>query len=72
MELAAHLGSVGAIAALSLGAMYFIATLLGRRFDDRFDQVDRRLARLETQNDSIIGAVSDLGQRVTRLEARGS
>lgn len=71
METASYLGSVGAIATISLGAMYFITTLLGRRFDDRFDEVDRRLARVESQNDSIIGAVSDLGQRVTRLEARG-
>ncbi len=28
------------------------------------------LGRIETQSDSIIGAVSDLGERVTRLEAR--
>jgi len=53
---------------------------VGRRFDDvnlcfddvnrRFDGVDRRMDRLEAQNESIIGAVSDLGHRVTRLETR--
>lgn len=55
---------------------------VNKRFDDvnnrfdhvhrRFDAVDHRLDRLETQNDSIIGAVSDLGQRVTRLEMRNA
>jgi len=36
----------------------------------RFSGVEGRLGRLETQGDTIIGAVSDLGERVTRLEAR--
>ncbi len=46
-----------------------------QRFDDlradmntRFDAVDNRLGRLETRVDTLIGTVSDLGQRVTRLE----
>lgn len=50
---------------------------MDQRFDDaerltseRFTAMDGRLSRLETQNDTIIDAVSDLGLRVTRLEAR--
>lgn len=46
-----------------------------QRFDDlradmntRFDAGDNRLGRLETRVDTLIGTVSDLGQRVTRLE----
>ena len=38
--------------------------------DARLAGVEGRLGRLETQGDLIIGAVSDLGERVTRLEAR--
>jgi len=38
--------------------------------DARFTGVEGRLGRLETQGDMIIRAVSDLGERVTRLEAR--
>ncbi|MBA2388900.1 MAG: hypothetical protein H0V67_01480 [Geodermatophilaceae bacterium] len=36
----------------------------------RFSGVENRLGRLETQGDTIIGAVTDLGERATRLEAR--
>jgi len=82
MDLAAYLGTVVAVCGLAVGAMYMIVSLLGKHFDDinnRFDDVsrrldgmDHRLDRLETQNDSILGAVADLGQRVTRLEARGA
>jgi len=43
---------------------------LRAELDARFTGVERRLGRLETQSDTIIGAVSDLGERVTRLEAR--
>ena len=55
---------------------------MGYRFDAvdaRFDGVDvrletlqRRVGRLETQNETIIGAVTDLGERVTGLERRAS
>jgi hypothetical protein len=43
--------------------------------DSRFAQIDARVdirfSRVDSQLDAIIGAVSDLGQRVTRLETRG-
>ena len=75
MDVVAYLGTVVAICGLAVGAMYVIVGLLGKRIDDlradmggRFDQVDRRCARLEAQNDSIIDAVATLGQRVARLE----
>lgn len=52
---------------------------VNHRFDDlraeldiRFSAVDGRLTRLESQGETIIGAVSDLGTRVTRLEARSN
>lgn len=55
---------------------------MGYRFDAvdaRFDGVDvrletlqRRVDRLETQNETIIGAVTDLGERITGLERRAS
>ncbi|MGH3383978.1 MAG: hypothetical protein ACRDO1_05330 [Nocardioidaceae bacterium] len=41
------------------------------RFNDvdrRFDEVDHRFGRLETLNDTILAAVTDLGQRVTVIE----
>ncbi len=82
MDLAAYLGTVGGLVTLAIGAMYVIVSLLGRRLDDfghrlddfghRLDDVrddlGGRMDRLERQNEQIIGAVTDLGQRVTRLE----
>lgn len=63
----AYLGTVLSIAALAIGAMYMIVNVLGKRVDD----VTARLGRLENQNDAIIGAIGDLGQRVARLQSRG-
>lgn len=40
-----------------------------RRIDDLDNMLTSRLTRLETQNDAIIGAIGDLGQRVARLES---
>ncbi|HET7328093.1 MAG TPA: hypothetical protein VFJ14_12505 [Nocardioidaceae bacterium] len=45
-----------------------------RRFeqaDHRFAAIEVRLTRLETQSDSIIAAMADLGQRVNLLERPG-
>ncbi len=102
MDVVSYLGTVVAICALAIGAMYVIVGLLGTRIDDlrvdmngrfdglrqemdaRFDTVDARfgasddrfsgiegrLTRLETQNDSIIDAVADLGRRVARIEEK--
>ncbi|MPZ94461.1 MAG: hypothetical protein GEU96_05955 [Propionibacteriales bacterium] len=44
---------------------------VGRRFNDvgrRFDDMDRRFGRIETQHDTILAAVTNLGQRVTVIE----
>ena len=51
---------------------------IGRRFDDvnsRFDDVNRRfdelagrMDRMERQHETVTGAVTDLGQRVTAVE----
>ncbi len=56
-----------------------LASSLGARLDagnaslgQRIDDVASRVGRLETQNDAIIGAVGDLGQRFAQLESRGS
>ena len=81
MELAAYLSTVTATVTLALGSMWVVATVLGRRIDDvstslgaRIDDMGTslgaRIERLETQNDAILGAVGDLGQRVAHLEAR--
>lgn len=79
MDLLAFLGTVVAICALAIGAMYVIVGLLGKRIDDlrtnidsRFGGMDARMARLERQNDSIIDAVAGLGDRVSRVEAQGT
>jgi hypothetical protein len=76
MDLAAYLGTVVTIAGLALGAMYVLVGQLGKRFDDlRSDfhdlrsDVDVRFTRLERQNETILASVSELGERVTRLEA---
>lgn len=78
MDLAAYLGTVTAMVTLAVGAMAMVVGLLGRRIDDlagqlgqRIDDLSARMDRVEVQNDAILGAVSDLGQRVARLEARG-
>ena len=68
MDLAAYLGTVGGLVTLAIGAMYVIVSQLGRRLDDVRDDLGSRMDRLERQNEQIIGAVSDLGQRVTRLK----
>jgi hypothetical protein len=67
MDLAAYLGTVTAMVTLAVAAMVMIVGLLGRRIDD----LGTRMERLETQNHAILGAVSDLGQRVARLESHG-
>jgi hypothetical protein len=72
MELAAYLGTVTATVTLALGSMWVVATVLGRRIDDMGASLGARIARVESQNDAILGAVTDLGHRVARLEARGS
>ncbi len=77
VELAAYLGTVTAVTTLALGAMWVVASVLGRRIDDMGGRIDdlgsvlsARMDRLEGQNDAIIGAVGDLAQRVAHLEAR--
>ncbi len=72
MELTAYLGTVTAIVTLALGAMWVVASVLGRRIDDIGSSLGGQIKHLETQNDAIIDAVGDLGQRVARLEARSS
>ena len=83
VELTAYLGTVTAMVTLALGSMWVVAAVLGRRIDDvgaslgsRIDDMGAslgsRIARLESQNDAILGAVGDLGRRVAQLEARGS
>ncbi len=101
VELAAYLGTVTALVTLAIGAMWVVASVLGRRIDDmgsglgaRIDDMGARIDvmgaalgariddmgaalgarmdRLEAQNDAIVGAVGDLGQRVAHLEARNS
>ena len=46
-----------------------MGTSLGARIDDLGTSLGARIERLESQNDAILGAVGDLGQRVARLEA---
>lgn len=83
VELAAYLGTVTALVTLAIGAMWVVASVLGRRIDDmgsglgaRIDDMGAalgaRMDRLEAQNDAILGALGDLGQRVAHLEARNS
>lgn len=93
METVGYLGSVGAIAAIAIGSMSVVVGLLGKRIDvlhgdvthlrqdmvGRFDQVDRRLTRLEDQNVTLIEQVArlaecmtDTDERVSRLEASAS
>lgn len=55
VDLAAYLGTVAGLCGLSVGAMYVIVGLLGRRIDD----VGVRVAHIEAQNDTILGAVCD-------------
>ncbi len=68
VHLAAYLGTVGGLVTLAIGAMYVIVRLLGRRLEDVRADLGSRMDRLERQNEQIIGPVTDLGQRVTRLE----
>jgi hypothetical protein len=49
-----------------------MGTSLSARIDDLGSTLGARIDRLESQNDAILGAVGDLGQRVAHLEARGS
>ena len=75
MDLAAYLGTVAGMVTLAVGGMGLVVALLGKRIDDvnlRIDDLAARMGRLESQNDAILGAVGDLGQRVAHLEARGS
>ena len=83
VELTAYLGTLTAMVTLALGSMWVVAAVLGRRIDDmgaslgsRIDDMGAalgsRMDRLESQNDAIMGAVGDLGQRVAQLGARGS
>lgn len=59
------------------GSLRTLVGLLGKRIDDlradigaRFGAIDRRMARLERQNDSIIDAVAGLGDRVAESRPR--
>jgi len=72
VELTAYLGTVTAMVTLALGSMWVVAAVLGRRIDDMGASLGSRIERLESQNDAILGAVGDLGQRLAQLEARGS
>lgn len=49
-------------------ATWAMASVNNKRFDD----VMRRLDRIETRLDSIEGVLRDFGQRITRLEERTS
>lgn len=56
-----------------------MSTGLNTRIDEmstglntRIDDLTGRVAHVEIQNDAIIGAVGDLGQRVAHLERRGA
>jgi len=49
-----------------------MGTSLSARIDELGSTLGARIDRLESQNDAILGAVGDLGQRVAHLEARGS
>ena len=79
MQLAAYLGTVAGMVTLAVAGMVVAVGLLGRRIDvvterinDMGGTLGRRFDRLEAQNDAILGAVSDLGQRVARLEGHRS
>ncbi len=72
VELTAYLGTVTAMVTLALGSMWVVAAVLGRRIDDMGAWLGSRIERLESQNDAILGAVGDLGQRLAQLGARGS
>ena len=79
MELAAYLGTVAGIVTLAVAGMVVAVGLLGRRIDDVTERINDmagtlggRMDRLGAQNDAILGAVSDLGQRVARLEGHRS
>jgi predicted nuclease with TOPRIM domain len=68
-------GTLGArIDDLGGGLAARIDRLDGRmdRLDGRMDRLDGRMDRVEAQNDAILGAVSDMGQRVARLEGHRS
>ena len=45
---------------------------LGTGVNARIDDLTARVSRIETQNDAILAAVGDLGQRITHLEARSA
>ena len=79
MELAANLGTVAGMVTLAVAGMVVAVGLLGRRIDDVTERINDmagtlggRMDRLAAQNDAILGAVSDLGQRVARLEGHRS
>ena len=77
MGLAAYLGSVASIAAVALGAMYFVVLLLGKRFDDvnqRFDDLNQRLGDLRgdmnRRFDEVDGRFDRVETRLDRVETR--
>ena len=44
----------------------------GAGLNGRIDDLSTRVSRIETQNDAILAAVGDLGQRVAHLGARSA
>lgn len=78
MELTAYLGTVAGLVTMAVALVHIVVGQLGRRIDDlstglntRIDDLTGRVAHVETQNDAIIGAVGDLGERLAHLEVRG-
>jgi len=79
VEPIAYLGTVAGLVTLAVAAMRVVVGQLGRRIDalgdglhTRIDDLTGRVARLEVQNDAIIGAVGDVAQRVAHLEGRSA
>lgn len=72
VELTAYLGTVAVIAAMSVAGMRLVVVQLGHRIGQQGALLGARIARLEEQNDTIIGALGDLGQRVAHLEGRSA
>ncbi len=65
-------------ATVSLGTNYFIGSRLGAQVDalsGRIDRLDERLDRLDerltARMDTLVDAVAEMGNRITRLEQRG-
>ncbi len=84
MDLAAYLGWLTSITAVALGAIYFVVSLLGKRFDDvnlrfgelrsdmnrRFDEVDSRFDRVDTRLDRVDTRLDRVETRLDRVETR--